>query len=352
MTETSYVSIINAMKIECEKCHAVYNLKENRLPKKSKFMVRCRLCSHIMAVDFSDMNKTGQSNRVSLLSKDLLFGEGLKKEVSSNFKKLYPMPHVMLKARQILANPRSDFREVGDLVKTDQALASRILKVANSAYYGMRGQVSSIRQAAVLLGSKALVSIITILAQSKMLEGELKGYRMDAGDLWKHSLAVSVGSDIIAKEISPEYSGEAFLAGLLHDAGKILLDPYMLEREEACAEWSRDIRLSPIVIERKVLGLDHAVISSDLCINWNLPDFVGEAIRCHHEPSSSKANLLAYVIHAADTIAHKTLSGTAGTARDVDGDNALKFLRLDEKALEKLMRKISYNVEALEEATY
>lgn len=340
------------MKIECKKCHAVYNLNEDRLPKRTGVTVRCKLCRHVMVIDIPTRDKTGQSNGRGLLPKDLLYGEKLKNEVGGNFKKLYPMPHVMLKARQLLADPKSDFREVGNLVKTDPALASRILKVANSAYYGMRGQVSSIQQAAVLLGTKVLVRIITVLAQSKMLGGALKGYSMESGDLWKHSLAVSVGSDIIAKEISPEYSGEAFLAGLLHDAGKILLDPYMLERKEVFAKWPFTTRQSRIEIERKVLGLDHAVISSELCVNWNLPDFVGEAIRCHHEPASSKANLLAYVIHAADSIAHRTASTTSETARAVDGDNALKFLRLDEKALEKMVRKIIENVEALEEATY
>jgi len=315
-------------------------------------MVRCKLCSHVMTIDISTGDKTGQLNRPGLLPKNVLYGENLKKEVSGNFKKLYPMPHVMLKARQLLADPKSDFKELSNLVKADQALASRILKVANSAYYGVSGQVSSIQQAAVLLGSKLLVRIITILAQSKMLGGAMKGYSMNSGDLWKHSLAVSVGSDIIAKEISPEYSGEAFLAGLLHDAGKILLDPYILERKEAFDDLCQNTHQSQIAIEEKVLGLDHAIVSSELCVNWNLPDFVGDAIRFHHYPSSSKANLLAYVIHAADTIAHKKDSTTFEIVRAVDGHSALKFLRLDEKALEKLVRKIFENVEALEEDTY
>lgn len=340
------------MKIECKKCHTIYHLNENQLPKKPKVMVRCKLCRHVMAIDISAADKSVQSNLPSLLPKNVLYGEDLKKVVSGNFKKLYPMPHVMFKARQLLADPMSDFKEISRLVKTDQALASRILKVANSAYYGMSGQVSTLQQAAFLLGSKVLIRIISMLAQSKMQGAALKGYGMNSGDLWKHSLAVSVGSDIIAKEISPEYSGEAFLAGLLHDAGKILLDPYILERKEAFDELSRNNHQSQIEIEGKVLGLDHAIVSSELCVNWNLPNFVGEAIRFHHYPSSSKANLLAYVIHAADTIAHKTDSTTFEIARSADGDSALKLLRLDEKALQRLVRKIFENVESLEEDTY
>ena len=340
------------MKIECKKCHAIYNLDENRLPKRPKVMVRCKLCRHVMALDMATVDKIGISNRPSSLPKNVLYGENLKKKVCGNFKRLYPMPHVMLKARQLLSDPKFDFKELSNLVKADQALAGRILKVANSAYYGMSGQVSSIHQAAVLLGSKLLARIIAILAQSKVLGGALKGYGMNSGDLWKHSLAVSVGSDIIAKEISPEYSGEAFLAGLLHDAGKILLDPYILERKDTFDELCQKTHQSRIDIERKVLGLDHAVVSSELCVDWNLPYFVGEAIRFHHCPSSSKANLLAYVIHAADTISHKKDATTFEIARAVDGDSALKFLRLDEKALEKLVRKTFENVEALEEDTY
>lgn len=340
------------MKIECEKCHAVYRLHENQLAGKQQVRVRCKRCKQVMTIDTSAGGPGGSTEWQSLLPKDVLFGESLIQELNGNFTKLYPMPHVMLKARQLLADPKSDFKQISHLVKTDQALASRILKVANSAYFGMKGQVSSIQQAAVLLGSKLLIRIITLLAQSKMLGGALKGYGMNSGDLWKHSLTVSVGSDIIAKEISPEYSGEAFLAGLLHDAGKILLDPYLQERKEAFDALSQISDFSQIRIEEKVLGLDHALVGGELCANWNLPDFVGQAIRFHHAPSSSKANLLAYVIHAADKIAHKNGSSPQNVAQAVVGDTALKILRLNENALEKLVRKIFENVEALEEDTY
>jgi len=305
-----------------------------------------------MSIDISRLKTTGQKGWPVSLPENLLFGEDLKKVIISNFKNLYPMPHIMLKARQLLSDPMSDFKEIGKLVKTDQALASRILKVANSAYYGMSGQVSTIQQAGFLLGSRALVRIITMLGQSKMQRTALKGYGINSGDMWRHSLAVAVGSDIIAKEISPEYSGEAFLTGLLHDAGKILLDSYILERKDVFNEISRTNHNSMIEIEEKVLGIDHAIVSSELCINWNLPEFVAQAIRFHHHPSSSKANLLAYVIHAADTIVHMTDSSTFKLARSSGMENGLKFLHMDEKGLQNLVRRIFENVESLEEDTY
>lgn len=342
------------MKIECEKCYTVYKLNENNLPDKPKVKVRCKHCQHVMSIDISSLDKIKkvQSNHAFSIPKNLLYGENLKKVVTGNFKKLYPMPHIMLKARQLLSDPMSDFKQIGKLVKTDQALASRILKVANSAYYGMSGKVSSLQQASFLLGGRVLVRIINMLAQSKMQGAALRGYGMNSGDLWRHSLAVAVGSDIIAREITPEYSGEAFLTGLLHDAGKVLLEPYIMERKESFDELCRDNHNALVDIEQKVLGLDHSIVGCELCVSWNLPDFVGQAILFHHYPSSSKANLLAYVIHAADTIAHRTDLSTFKISQDSEAASTLKFLHLDENGLQNLARRIFENVESMEEDTY
>jgi predicted Zn finger-like uncharacterized protein len=341
------------MKIKCKKCHASYRLDEKKIPTdRPRILVRCKHCDYVMKINVSAGASRSDLNPQSTLPENPLFGESLKEEIIKNLKKLYPMPHVMWKARQLLADTNSDFKQLDALIKTDQALASRILKVANSAYFGMSGKISSIQHAAVVLGSNLLVRIITVLSQSKMLGRELPGYKMRSSDLWRHSLKVSVGSDIIAKKIVPEYSGEAFLTGLLHDAGKILLDPYILERKKIFDELTQKTHKPQVDIENKTLGCNHAIISGELCKHWNLPNFVGEAILFHHDPATSKANLLAYVVHAADTIAHESGNTIIEIAQAAAQNKSLKFLRMDVKELEKLARKIFDDVEALEEDAY
>ena len=170
------------MKIACEKCHSVYKINEDNLPDKLKVKVRCRHCQHVMLIEISILKKAGQTNRTISISKNLLYGENLKKVVTGNFKKLYPMPHIMAMARQLLVDPMSDFKEISKLVKTGQALARRF---------------------------------IAMMTQSKMQGDALRGYVMNSDCLWRHSLVVAEGSDIIAEEISAEYSREAILTGLL-----------------------------------------------------------------------------------------------------------------------------------------
>jgi len=340
------------MKIQCTHCSTNYRIDEKRLLKDRKSTARCIKCDNVIAIDFSGHGPDFAFHWQQLLPEDALYGKDLKNEISRNFKKLYPMPHVMWKARRLISDPNSDFKQVSGILKTDQALASRILKVANSAYFGLTGKVSSIQHATVLLGSRLLTQIISMVSHSKMLGGTLKGYGMDSGNAWRHSLTVAVGSDVIAKKIAPEYSKEAFLAGLLHDAGKILLDPYIMERQTAFTELMDKLNTPSNEAEKKVLGIDHAEIGKLLCAHWNFPDFVADAINWHHSPAESKANLLAYIIHSADVIANSMNTATFEADFQAINENALKFLRLDAAAIEAVAYEIFDAVENLEDDTY
>jgi len=340
------------MKIECSECHTQYQLVVSRIEKKQRFRVKCKKCKNLIVIDFTKKHPDLNPTWVKLFPKNVLYGEALHKDVVSNFKRLYPMPHVALKARQLILDPESDFRRISNLLKTDQALASRILKVANSAYFGLCGKVSSIQHASALLGTKLLVQIINMVSHSKMLGGTMLGYDVDSGIMWRHSIAVAVGSDFIAKKMAPEYSGEAFLTGLLHDAGKIILDKFVLERQASFRELLKDSKQSTVDVERKILGFDHAKISGDLCIHWNLPDFVAEAVEFHHFPSYSRANMLAYIVHAADAIAKHVDQVTSEVDFDTLDSNTLNFLNLEDKKLQAMAHQILEAVETLEDDTY
>ncbi len=245
-----------------------------------------------------------------------------------------------------------DLKKICDLLKTDQALAVRLLKVANSAYFGLRGKVSSIQHAAVVLGIKTLVQIVTIIGNSKMLRGTLPGYSIDSGAMWRHALSVAAGSDIIARKLAPVYSSEAFLAGLLHDSGKMILDPYINERKDAFTALLNGSDDPPVISEHKVLGLDHADVGRELCTHWDLPDFVADAIECHHILSPGNGNILANIIYAADAIANSVNAVTFETNLDAVQEGVLHFLNINETQLESLAQEILEAVEALEETTY
>lgn len=247
--------------------------------------------------------------------KDVLSGEDLKNNLLRSLKDLPPMPQVVFKAQEVIANPRSDLKELSKVIKTDMAITSKILRMANSAYYGLRGKVSSIEHAIVLLGQKTLGEVVTMVGISGFLESSLKGYNLDSGDLWQHSMAVAFGSKIIAERKKPELANDAFTAGLLHDAGKIILDKPVSERKESFEAFMEDEQHSILQAESEILGFDHSEIASEMCIKWNIPKTITLAIRFHHYPSRSEGDELSYIFHMADYIA--TLSGIGIGSDDV-----------------------------------
>jgi len=151
------------------------------------------------------------------------------------------------------------------------SITSKILRTANSAYYGLPGKVSSIDHATVLFGNKKLAEIVSMAGISGLLDKELSGYNLEPGDLWLHALAVSFGSKILAKAKKPELENDAFIAGLLHDAGKILLNKPLLERKVVVDAFMEDDQQTFLNAEREILGFDHAEIAFDMCTRWNIP---------------------------------------------------------------------------------
>lgn len=278
-----------------------------------------------------------------------LSGEALKKKILQSVSDLPPMPQTVFKVREIIANPDSSFKELADILETDQAIAAKVLKIANSPYYGLSGKVSSIQHASIVLGHKTLGEMMTMAGTSGLLGNKLEGYGLEAGDLWQHSMGVAFGSKIIATKKDASLAEDAFTAGLLHDTGKLILDPYIFERKEAFAKFMADGQQSFLAAEKELLGFEHSEIASEACKSWQVPQTLSTAIRYHHYPSQSQGNKLAYIVHVADAMAMM-----AGLGLGVDGllykmDNtAFEFLNLKEKDTISIMSEL---VESVKEVT-
>ena len=237
------------------------------------------------------------------------------------------MPKVMFKAREVMSDPKSGFKEIAKVIETDQAIAARVLKVANSAYYGLSGMVNSIHQASVVLGYQTLEQVITMVSSSSLLGKQLKGYGLQAGALWRHSLAVALGSRLIAQKRAPSLEGDAFSVGLIHDAGKLALDPHIVQKKEEIQDFLQHNANSFLEAERRVLGFDHTEIAFDLCHKWKLPESHAEAMRFHHTPNLSTDSQLAYIVHMANYLSIQAGLGT-GPAFDNEplNDSAISTL--------------------------
>jgi HD-like signal output (HDOD) protein/predicted RNA-binding Zn-ribbon protein involved in translation (DUF1610 family) len=345
-----------AMKVECNNCGKSYSLPDERLPQGRVVNFPCPACQNKVVLDLRMSEKqktTSESDRqvfkpLTETSESALDGNDLKKKILQSIKDLPPMPKVLFKAREVMADPKSSFKDVAAIIETDQAIAARILKVANSAYYGLSGMVNSIHQATVVLGQQTLEQVITMVSSSSLLGKRLKGYNLNAGVLWKHSLAVAMGSRMIAAKRAPTLESDAFSVGLIHDAGKLALNTYLDQKKQEVQRFFQEHSPSFLLAERHVLGFDHTEIAEDLSRKWKLPESHAKAMRYHHDPACAGDDPLTHVIHLANHVAKEAgfASGSDTNSTDLD-ENSLKTLALKPADIEGLSSELCEVVEEI-----
>jgi len=193
---------------------------------------------------------------------------------------LSSLPEVYLRVTQQLEDENSSAKIIGDTVQTDPALSTRILKMVNSAYYGMPNQVSTISQAVQLLGRDRLKQIlIGSVLVNVFRDPEINAFSLT--DFWMHSIKTAIIARQLASQlVDIDEADSIFIAGLLHDLGRLLLAsklPLEYEKIEG-RKRSQDL----LETERKVLGFDHAELAASLMTRWRLPDILLTCARHHH----------------------------------------------------------------------
>ncbi|MDA8139229.1 MAG: HDOD domain-containing protein [Desulfobacteraceae bacterium] len=335
------------MRITCSGCAKVLVIPDERLPKGKAIAFPCPTCSTMIKIDLQSQvsgqkpapQANGQKTAAQAKTEKVyLTGEALKQKIVKTVDELPPMPQTVIKAREIMDDPKAGFKELATLFESDQAIAAKILKLANSPFYGIVGGVSSIQQASIVLGQKVLRELITLSGVSGLLGNQLAGYGLDVGDLWKHSLAVAFGARHIAVKVDAKLENDAFTTGLLHDSGKLILDTYITERWQQFEEALADGKRTFIEAERKVLALDHPEIAAEVCKAWHIPKEISHGIRYHHHPSQSKGSKLAYIVHVADAIALMSGIGLGvdGTRYQIE-EGTMAFLKLNDEDLSEIM---------------
>ncbi|MGC8667579.1 MAG: HDOD domain-containing protein [Chthonomonadales bacterium] len=257
------------------------------------------------------------------------------------------LPDVALKVLQMADDPGVSAREISRVISADMALAARLLRIANSAYYGITRSVSTINEAVVILGMQAVRSLALAAASYDTLRREYAGYGLRAGELWHHSMATAIAAQIIAGRTRAARNEEAFVAGLLHDVGKVVLNVHVGPQFEVIRALAELDNLPFHVAEKSVLGYDHAEVGARVAEKWNLPEHLCAAIGGHHSlDRGSSAPELAAVINVADGIAHLDAMGLdEGTAPPRYDARALDALQLKEEDVEQIAAEMNSQLE-------
>lgn len=224
-------------------------------------------------------------------------------EITARIAELPVLPAGVSEVIAACDDPDITVGQISQRILQDQQLTASILKLANSAMYGLSRRVATITEAVVLLGFATIKSLAISSHTYRLLNRSLPGYGLQRGEIWKHSIAVAMASRRIAVEVHLAPVEEAFIAGLLHDIGKTVLSSYMEDAFEEVSAIVQNERVPFSDAEMRVLGFDHAELGARIARLWNFPPDLVEAIRFHHAPASGSLKpKLTYAVHLADCI--------------------------------------------------
>jgi len=216
---------------------------------------------------------------------------------------LFPsMSGTAARVLKLLDDPDTSISGIGEILRYDPGLTANILKLTNSAYFGFPSQIGSVKQAVVLLGSKRVIHLVMASCVNAIMDEQVLGYDLPPGELWRHSIAVSVAAEGLVKKLKIPPAEEIFTAALLHDVGKLVLGDFVKEELKEI----ESIALEGIpfqVAEQKVLGTDHAEIGAEILKRWSFPPEVVNAVRWHHDPDSAdETSTLVDIVHVANVL--------------------------------------------------
>lgn len=242
------------------------------------------------------------------------------------------LPEVTQKVISVASDCDSGASDLENVMKFDPALVARVIKVANSAYYAQPCQITTIRSAICLLGFDTIKNVALAASIAELFKGECNVEGYSRSGLWQHMVSVAAAARMIARRLLFKDPEEAFLAGMMHDIGIILLDQYLHENFLKALELSRTTGCSLPDAERKTMDLDHALVGARLARAWNFPKTVRTAIAFHHTPDKAgeESEKLAMLIHLSDVLSKSQEAAPMGdNGKPILHRDVLKVLKLD-----------------------
>lgn len=225
---------------------------------------------------------------------------------------IYNLPaasNIMWEVSKLLNDPATNTNALSRLIGKDQALSTKILSIANSPLYGLPRKVSTIDFAILIIGFQDIKNIVIALSMIESFKNKTDK-NLDQQEFWTHSFVTANLAKRFAEDLNIDFSGEAFVAGLLHDLGISVMHKYFHSSFEKIVERVSNSGTDYLSAEREELGMDHQEIGAYLTDKWNLPDSLCGAIRHHHHPEKCESSkVLTSIVSLADFATKKLEAG-------------------------------------------
>ena len=207
-------------------------------------------------------------------------------KVLASIDRMRPMPSTVTRVLHALEDSKTHASMIGELLGLDQALAASTLQAANSAYLGYGPSCTNLSDAVVRLGFGRIRTLVLGVEASS----SLPGYRLGSGELWNHSVATGMAAQWFSRAFSYPNPEDAYVAGLLHDMGKLMLDQFALADYDRLFDLVKNYGLTFYQVEQKLFDIDHATVGGLMAAKWSFPATLVEAIKCHHSPNQAKVS--------------------------------------------------------------
>ncbi len=226
------------------------------------------------------------------------------KSLVNDIQGLVSLPEVALKINAMVDDPNASVDDIGNLISQDPALTVRVLAIANSPFYGLSAEVSTIARAVTVLGTKQLTDVVLSTATTNAFSG-IPIHLISVDDFWHHSLYCGLLAQELSSKHNPPLRESMFVAGLLHDIGHLVMFNKVPELvQDALLRTVQGESLPLYLEEQEVMGFDHAQLGAELARVWNLPGYLVECMAFHHEPEKAKEfKLEVALIHIANAVA-------------------------------------------------
>jgi putative nucleotidyltransferase with HDIG domain len=257
---------------------------------------------------------------------------------------------VLREIEQAIASPQCNLATIGEAIQKDPDLTARLLRLANSPFFGFANRLSTVAEAVSLLGIQQIQDMIvasSVLEQFKGVPDNL----VNKDSFWRHSLAVGLTARLLAMERRLPKPDKFFVAGLLHDVGRLVLLSQAAEWAQKVFELYQSERILLRDAEKKILGYDHQQIAAELLQSWSYPSALVQAVTFHHTPDLSIAKMDAAVVHVADHLVNAMGLGSSGErfVPPLD-DKAWATLGLETEFLTRLIEAVDEQILAVEDA--
>lgn len=276
----------------------------------------------------------------------------IRTEVAAKVQALPALPAMCRQILTAISDPKVDFDVLARQCAYDPGMTANVLRIANSAYFRATQEIGSLRDAFVRIGARRLFELTVGQGAGPMLREAFPGYELRQHEMLRHSAWTAAAAEKLAVELKLRAPDMLFTAGLLHDIGKVVLDPFVeSHRTQLLSAVASHPEAGFEAAEREVLGIDHAQVGAEILRQWRLPPQLVAAVEHHHNPAAGEAaDLLACnIVHVANTLA-----GTSGVGAGIAGmrhtvsNEALQTLHIKTTVLERVAASTLGAMEELE----